>query len=336
MSEHREGEDRVRLRLINAPEVRALLPMAQCIERMDHAMRLVTDPRTRQPLRSMLPVPSGAGVLGLMPGFIPDPPALGVKVISVFPGNFGTRYGSHQGLVLLFGVEHGEPLALIDARAITAIRTAAASAVATRALARTDARTLGLCGYGEQARTHLEALLAVRPFDRVRVWGRDPARRSAFAASAARRHGIDVQAVASPDAMAGTDVVCTLTAATEPYYRAQWLRPGQHLNVVGSGVPSTAEVDEQTVARARFFVDYRDSALALAGEFRRAQAAGLVGESHMLGSIGEVLGGVVRGRTGPDDVTLFKSLGMAAEDLVTCEFVLREAQRLGVGQEVPW
>jgi len=330
------SEQRVTLRLINSREVSALLTMERCIALMEHAFRLVPDERTRQPLRTALAVPTGEGLLGLMPGYIPEPRWLGIKVISVFAGNFGSGYASHQGMVLLFGLEHGEPVAVIDARTITAIRTAAASAVATRVLAREEARTLGLYGYGEQAETHLEALLQVRKFERVRVWGRDRAKRESFAAQASRRHDITVEPVASPAEAAQADVICTLTAASEPFFRAEWLRPGQHLNVVGSGVPSTAEVDVQTVARARFFVDYRDSALALAGEFRRARAAAVVDDSHILGSIGEVLTGKVAGRTNSREVTLFKSLGMAAEDLVACDFVLREAERLGVGQRVEW
>jgi ornithine cyclodeaminase/alanine dehydrogenase-like protein (mu-crystallin family) len=322
--------------LLNAHDVHKLLPMQRCIALMEQALRLVTDERTWQPLRNAHAVPGTKGFLGLMPGSTPDPAWFGIKVVSVFPGNFGTAYGSHQGMVLLFEPEHGAPCAIVDARAITAIRTAAASAVATRALADPAASTLGIFGYGEQAESHLEALGHTRRFERIRVWGRDAARCLKFAAAQSARLGLEVEPVTELEDAAEADIVCTVTAAREPFFRASWLRPGQHLNVVGSSIPSTAEVDNETVARSRFFVDYRDSALALAGEFRRAKAAGLIDDSHILGSVGDVLTGKVPGRRSAQDVTLFKSLGMAAEDLVSADFVLAEARRQGIGQWVEW
>jgi ornithine cyclodeaminase len=198
-------------------------------------------------------------------------------------------------------------------------------------------KTLAIFGYGEQAHTHLQAIPEVRRFERVLVWGRDFAKTKAFCADAAGHANIPVTAVATAEeAAVPADVLCTTTAAAEPYFRAEWLRPGQHLNVVGSSVPTTAEIDVETVARCRYFVDFKDSALALAGDFKRAKEAGRVGDDHILGSIGDVLTGRVAGRTSDRDLTLFKSLGMVAEDLVSADYIFREAERRGIGQTVEW
>src|SRR5262249_53337796 len=255
---------------------------------------------------------------------------------------FGSDIGSHQGVVLLFETKHGSPVALLDGREITAIRTAAATAVATDALARREGKTLAIFGYGEQRATPLVAIPQVPPvqrgggwFERVVVWGRDFAKAKAFCAGA--HAPIPVTAVpTAEEAAAEADVLCTTTAAAEPYFKAEWLRPGQHLNVVGSSVPTTSEIDVETVARCRLFVDFKDSALALAGDFKRAKEAGRVTDGHILGSIGDVLTGQVTGRTSDQDVTLFKSLGMVAEDLVSADWIFREAERRGIGQTVEW
>jgi ornithine cyclodeaminase len=325
----------MKIRLLNATAVRTLLPMDRCIELMRTAMSLVAKNQTIQPIRQAVFHPDRRGLMSMMPGFTADPEWLGIKVISVFPGNFGSEIGSHQGVVLLFETKRGSPVALLDGREITAIRTAAATAVATDALARKDPRTLAIFGYGEQAHTHLQAIPEVRRFERVVVWGRDFAKAKAFCAAA--HADVPVTAVATAEeAAVEADVLCTTTAAAEPYFKADWLRPGQHLNVVGSSVPTTAEIDVETVARCRLFVDFKDSALALAGDFKRAKEAGRVTDAHILGSIGDVLTGRVAGRTSDQDVTLFKSLGMVAEDLVSADWIFREAERRGIGQTVEW
>jgi len=325
------------LRLLNAQDVCALLPIGRCIDLMRKAMLLVARKETLQPIRSSLWHPNGRGLLSIMPGYTADPKCLGIKVVSVFPGNSGTQRGSHQGMVLLFDPEHGAPVAIVDGRAITAIRTATATAVATDVLARSDVVTLAILGCGEQARSHLQALLVVRSFGRILVWGRNPARAEQFCAWAATRTDATVKAVASARvAIDEGDVICTTTAAEDPIVEGRWLRSGQHLNAVGSSIPATAEIDVEAVKRCRVFVDFKDSALELAGEFRRARTAGVVGDEHLLGSIGDVLAGHVPGRTSERDITLFKSLGMICEDLVATDFVLREAERLGIGTLVEW
>ncbi len=324
------------LRLLNAAVVRELLPMAKCIPLMRRAFEMVATGGTIQPIRQAVWHPDRRGMVGWMPGYTADPEWLGVKIVTVYPSNFGTEYGSHQGMVLLFETRYGAPVAILDGREITAIRTAAATAAATDALADGAVRTLGILGYGEQAAAHVEALLEIRPFDAVTVWGRDAERARRFAAEMAERHGAKVTATADARAAAGCDVVCTLTAAAEPILFAEWLRPGQHLNVVGSSIPTTSEVDEATIARGRLFVDFKDSALAHAGDFRRAKAKGQVDDQHILGCVGDVLLGRVPARVSPGDITIFKSLGMASEDLIACDFVLNEAIRRNLGEIVQW
>lgn len=327
----------MQIRALNAAAVRALLPIDRCIDLMRQAMTLVASEKTVQPIRQALFHPDRRGLLSMMPGYIADPEWFGIKIMTVFPANFGTAFGSHQGFVHLFETANGAPRAIMDGREITAIRTAAATAAATDVLARPDARTLAIFGYGEQAHTHLEAMAHVRRFERALVWGRDLEKARQFAAAESGRHGFEVSAVATAEeAAVPADVLCTTTAAKEPFFQAEWLRPGQHLNVVGSSVPTTSEIDIGTMARCRLFVDFKDSALALAGDFRRAKEAGVIGDDHILGSIGDVLTGRVPGRTSAQDITLFKSLGMVAEDLVSADFILREAERQGVGQLIEW
>ena len=203
-------------------------------------------------------------------------------------------------------------------------------------LAPKNVRSLALFGYGEQARTHASALMQVRRFEEIIVWGRDIERARSLTSELQGKLNCSMRAVAKAEEAAGADVVCTLTAAAEPFYRAAWLRPGQHLNLVGSGVPSTSEVESEVVQRSRYFTDYKESALVLAGEYIRAKQAGLVDDHHILGSIGDVLEGKISGRTGDSDITLFKSLGMVAEDLISADFVLAQAQQRGLGTLVDW
>lgn len=310
--------------------------MAACVPLMRRAFSMVATGETVQPVRQALPLPDRRGLVGWMPGYTADPAWLGVKVVSVFPGNFGTDFGSHQGMVLLFETTHGAPVAILDGREITAIRTAAATAVATDVLASPQARSLGVFGYGEQAESHIEALLLVRPFSDIRVWGRDVGRAREFAAAMRTRHGCHIEAVADARAAADCDVVCTLTAAAEPILQGAWLRHGQHVNIVGSSIPSTAEVDDATIVAGRLFVDFKDNALALGGDFRRAKAKGLIDDAHIVGTIGDVLTGVLPARLSAADITLFKSLGMSSEDILSADHVLKEARRLGKGQWVGW
>jgi ornithine cyclodeaminase/alanine dehydrogenase-like protein (mu-crystallin family) len=325
------------LRILSAADVRRLLPMARCIEAARQAMTLTSSGGALQPIRTKMDVPNGKGLLSMMPGALTDPGRLGIKVITVFPANFGTGVGSHQGAILLFDPDNGSLLAVIDGREVTAIRTGAASAVATDVLANPDAHTLGVFGYGEQAATHIEALRLVRSIERVLVWGRDATRAATFAAEQAAQSGLAVEVAAGPsDVAARADILCATTAAAEPYFRGEWLRPGQHFNVVGSSIPTTAEVDVATIASARVFTDFKDSALALGGDLQRAGAAGVDLSAAIAGEVGEVILGRARGRRGPDDITLFKSLGMVSEDLTAAWAVYEAAQVDGAGTTAPF
>jgi len=323
----------VDIRVLRGHQVRALLPMSECIELMQRTMIAVSEGRAVLPLRSVLVMPGGRGMMGNMPGFLAEPECFGVKLVSLMPHNKPPQYSSHLGLVVLFESEHGRPVALLDAAEITAIRTAAASGMATRLLARPDAGDLALLGAGEQAQSHLSAMLAVRALRRVRVWARDRAKAAAFAATEATRHGIFIETAATvQEAVIGADIICTLTKAREPILLGEWLSAGVHLNVVGSSIATTAEIDIPAVVMARFFVDYRGSTIHEGGEYLRALRAQAITADHILAEIGEVANGSKAGRRSPNDVTLYKSLGIAPQDLASAHYLLEKARASGVGQ----
>jgi len=323
----------VELRILRGPEIRALLPMDACIDLMRRTMIAVSQGRACIPLRSVVPVTNG--MMGVMPGALADPDCFGLKLLSLFPGNPAVGLSSHLGLVLLFEPEHGRPVAMMDAAEITAIRTAAASGLATDLLAREDAGDLAILGAGEQAASHLEAMLAVRKVRRVRIWSRTTAHAEAFAASQGAKWNIAIEAVADPEAaVVGTNLICTVTASRKPILKGAWIAPGAHLNVVGASRADAAEIDIEAVTRSRYFVDYRASTLAEAGEYLRAVAVGAIGEDHIQAEIGEVASGAKPGRRTPSEITLYKSLGIAAQDLAAAHFLLDAARAAGVGQTV--
>ncbi|HEX3918152.1 MAG TPA: ornithine cyclodeaminase family protein [Caulobacteraceae bacterium] len=320
------------VRVLSGADVAALLPMPACIDLMQQTMIAVSAGGARIPPRQVLPVSPG-NLMGLMPGYLAEPECFGLKLISLFPNNPAAGLSSHLGLVMLFEAEHGQPVAILDAAELTAIRTAAVSGLATRLLAAPEAGDLAILGAGEQAHSHLAAMLAVRPVRRVRVWSRTPDHAVAFADAASQRHGLAIEVSASPrDAVLGADLVCTVTASPTPILEGAWIAPGAHLNLVGASRPNAAEVDTEMVARSRFFVDFRQSAALEAGEYLRAVEAGAITEAHILGEIGEVAAGQVGGRLGAEDVTVFKSLGIAAEDLAAAHYALAAARAQGVGQ----
>jgi ornithine cyclodeaminase len=309
--------------------------MSECIELMQRTMIALSEGRVVLPLRSLLIMPQAIGMMGNMPGYLGEPECFGVKLVSLMPRNKPPQFSSHLGVVLLFECEHGQPVALVDAAAITAIRTAAASAMATRLLARHDATDLALLGAGEQAQSHLEAMLSVRKMRRVRVWGRDAAKAAAFAAAEGARHGISIEtAITVQEAVRDAEIVCTLTKARDPILLGDWIAPGTHLNVVGSSVAAKAEIDTPAVLRSRFFVDCRNSTVNEAGEYLRALRANVITPEHILAEIGEVANGSKPGRRSANEVTLYKSLGVAPQDLAAAHYVLQQARARGVGQSV--
>lgn len=323
------------IRILRGAEVRALLPMAECVALMRRTMAAVSEGRAVIPLRSVMAMPGDIGMMGAMPGYLAEPPCFGIKLVSLFPRNHAGRFSSHLGVVLLFETGHGQPVALLDAAEITAIRTAAASGLATDLLARPVAGDLAILGAGEQARSHLEAMLAVRPVRRIRLWARDPAKAAAFADAEGARHGVTIESMASVrDAVDGADIICATTKARDPILLSDWVAPGAHLNLVGSSIAAAAEVDTPLVARARYFVDLRESTVNEAGEYRRALEAGAIGPDHILAEIGEVANASRPGRVSDAEVTLYKSLGVAAQDLAAASHVLEKARAAGIGQTV--
>ena len=321
--------------ILTRSQIEALLPVAACIEVMDGAMRQVSRRDVVLPLRQFMGVPGAKGKLGLMPGYIAEPARFGVKIVSKYERPAGSPHGTHVGAVMLFDAAEGLALALLEGGSLTAIRTCAASALATRALARPDAHRLAILGCGEEAHHHLQAMLAVRPVTKIVVWGRDRAKAEAFVAHQNIPAGVSMSTADTVKAaVADADIVCTVTSAATPILEGAWVKPGTHLNLVGSAIPTTAEVDSACVAKARFYVDYREAALAQAGELLAAIAAGVVTEAHIVGEIGEVLLGSKPGRQTADDITVYKSLGVTAQDLAGAEYVYAAAKSQGVGVQL--
>jgi ornithine cyclodeaminase/alanine dehydrogenase-like protein (mu-crystallin family) len=325
------------LLIVSGADVRRALPMSHCIEAVARAMRAFSNGGADVPLRTVMQLPGGRNFFGVMPGYLDDPRGLGAKIITVYPDNAKRGLPSHLGLVVLFDAEIGFPLAVMDAAELTAIRTAAASAVATRALARKDAAHLAILGTGEQAVTHLEAISKVRTLRSVRVWGRSIEKAERFAEAQGPRLSARVEvSKTAEDAVKGADIVCTVTASREPVLNGAWLGQGVHVNLVGASRLNAREADDDVVTRSRFFVDSRTSARAEAGELKHAMDAGLVSDSHILGEIGDVLTGSIVGRTGDHDITVYKSLGVAAQDLAAAHVIYERAVRDGIGSHVPF
>jgi ornithine cyclodeaminase len=323
--------------IVNQEEVPRLLPMKECVDVMARAFAALARGETAMPVRQIVWLPEKAGALGLMPAHIAGQAALGVKAVTFFPRNEGTDLDSHQGAVLLFEAGRGRLLAVIDATSVTSQRTAAVSGLATRLLAREDAGDLALVGSGVEARTHLEAMIAVRPIRRVRVASKTLERAKSFAAREGKRHGIAISACATiEEAVSGADIVCTVTSSREPVVQGAWLSPGVHVNAVGSSVATARELDAAAVAKSRLFVDHRESALAEAGDFLLARADGAVADSHIVGELGQVIIGQVKGRSSPSDITLFKSVGLAIEDVAAAQYIYSKARDAGLGKFVPF
>ncbi len=315
--------------VVGAAEVRRLLPLHACIDAMRQALSALATGHAVVPLRPVIHVPDGRGSLYVMPAWVSRPEALAVKLVTLFPGNAGSPRETHQGVVVLFG-EHGEVRALIDAGAVTAIRTAAVSAVATDALARPDAAVLAILGSGVQAASHFDAICAVRPIERVRVWSRNAGRARGFAAAVHNRSGLAVDVFDSPgEAVTGADVVCTVTGARQPILEGRRIRPGAHINAVGASTPDARELDSDAVANASVWVDARAAAFAEAGDILIPLAEGRIRAEHVRGELGALLVGQAPGRSSPTEITIFKSLGLAVEDAVAARLIWERAAASG-------
>lgn len=312
--------------------VAELLPLSECIDVMADALHALADGDAVLPLRTMVWMPDKSGLLGLMPAYLGSPLSLGLKVISYLPANHGSERDSHQGAVLLFDTQTGALLAVIDASSITATRTAAVSGLATRLLAREDAGDLAILGSGVQASAHLDAMRAVRKLRRVRVCSSTLQRAQAFAHHHEKQLGFPVEAVATvKSAVTGADLICTTTPAKEPVLLGDWIAAGAHINAVGACFAAARELDTAAVVKSRLYVDRRESAMAEAGDFLIPKAEGAIDDDHIVGELGEILKQRIEARRTRDEVTLFKSLGIAIEDLAAAHHIHARARAEGKG-----
>ncbi len=308
--------------------------MAQCIDVMAAAMRAASSGAVGIPPRVFHAFGGEGASLGLMPGFAPELKSYGAKVISLHPQNPNASLPAIQGFVALFDYATGKAIAIIEGAEITGLRTAAASGLATDLLAREDARSCGIFGTGLQAQTHIDAMCAVRPIEKVLVWGRDNYRARRFAEAQTQRLDLPVLATSERAEVAECDIICTVTGASEPLLLGRWVRPGAHVNLVGAHKLTTREADTALVVRAQVYVDLLQSVRDEGGDIMIPVAEGAIAEDHIIGEIGQLLAGSIVGRTGADQVTLYNSLGITAQDLYAAHAVYERALAAGAGDEV--
>jgi ornithine cyclodeaminase len=325
-------EGKMDVLIANQELVSELMPMGECIDVMRDALQMLAEGDAMLPLRTMMILPDGESLLGLMPSYLGGIQSVGVKAIAAFPGNYGTEYDIHQGVVLLFDAERGLLRAIVDGTAVTAIRTAAVSGVATDLLTREDSGDLAIIGAGTQARSHLEAMMSVRDIRRARVFSLPLEGAYQFAKRESAQWGLDIEVMASArDAVLGADIICTVTTSPKPVVLGEWVSPGAHINAVGAFTPTTRELDTEAVVKSRLYVDRCESTISEAGEFIIPKNEGVIDDDHIVGELGELLLGQVSGRGSEDEVTLFKSLGIAIEDLASAHYVYEKAQKLNAG-----
>jgi ornithine cyclodeaminase/alanine dehydrogenase-like protein (mu-crystallin family) len=322
-------EARVKIIVLASHHVRELLTYRECADVMREALAGLARGRIQQPLRTVVKLRDAAGFMGLMPAYSPED-GYGLKALVITPGNPAIGKDAHQGGVLLFDAGTGEPLSLVNASAVTEIRTAAVSAVATDLLARPGAAELAIIGTGVQGRAHAHAIAATRPLTGVRLAGRDPARTRAVAAGLSAQLSVPVSGCdAVSEAVAGADIVVTATSSRVPVLRREWLAAGTHVNAVGACLPGDREIDTATMAEAAIFADRRESVSHEAGDFLLAQGEGVI--NPVRAELGELLTGTAPGRGGDDEITVFESLGLAVEDLAAASYLYEKATRLGIG-----
>jgi ornithine cyclodeaminase/alanine dehydrogenase-like protein (mu-crystallin family) len=318
----------VKIIVLAARDVHELLGFRECADVMRQALTDLARGRIQQPLRTVVRPRDAAGFMGLMPAYSPD--GYGLKAICVTPGNPAIGKDAHQGGVMLFAADTGEPLALVNASAITEIRTAAVSAVATSLLARPGAAEVAIIGTGVQGQAHARALAATRPLTGIRMTGRDQARAREVAAELAAALGLPVTAAGSvPEAVDGAQIVVTATSSSQPVLRREWLAAGSHVNAVGACLPQIREIDTATMAEAALFADSRESVRNEAGDYLLAAREGA--DNPVRAELGELLTGTGSGRADDDEITVFESLGLAAEDLAAASYLYRKAAGLGAG-----
>lgn len=308
--------------------------MKACIEVMEAVLKDLSAGLAVQSLRQVLPL-QNSNLMGLMPGYLQGEQVAGAKIISVFPSNHGSAFPSHQGLVTLFDSSTGALKAVVNGQKITAIRTAAVSAVATRYLAREDAEVLAILGSGEQAQSHLEAMLQVRMIREIRIWSRTPEKAQAFQTEMSRKFNVEIIVTDSAqEAVRTADIICTVTASTKPVLQGEWLKPGVHINAVGACRPADRELNSEAVCLAKLYVDRLESAHNEAGDYLIPLTEGVINPSHIIGEMGELISGRIEGRTSAEEITLFKGLGLAIEDLAAANYIYNEIVSLQKGTEI--
>ncbi|MGH2538813.1 MAG: ornithine cyclodeaminase family protein [Candidatus Promineifilaceae bacterium] len=327
------------MRILSAADVRRALPMAEAIAGMKAAYSQLSAGRADVPLRANLNLEAHHGRLLVMPAYLPAGGELAVKVVAVFPDNAHHGRPTLSAAVLLLDAPTGRPLALLEGASLTAIRTGAGAGAATDALARPEASVVAVLGSGAQARSQLEAMCAVRLVAEVRVFSPNRAHAEAFGAALGPSlpAGARLRVTASPgSALRGADIICAATTSSRPVFDGRDLTPGAHINAIGSFTPQMQEVDAETVRRARVVVDSYAAALAEAGDLIIPLEAGIIGRDHIWAEIGEILSGAKPGRSDPEEITLFKSVGVAAQDAAAAAIAWRNAEALGLGQSVEW
>ena len=301
---------------VNKEKIASLLPMEECIEVMEKMFRSLAAGECLQPLRNIMRLPDGSGVLGMMPGHATKLGVMGIKVISVFHANKEAGFPSHQGIVMLFDAKNGQPLMLFDALEITAIRTAAASGVATKLLSRDSSSTLAIIGSGEQAKRHIEAMLLVRNIKHINLWSRNENNAKHLVNELTAEYNIPIHIKKNvQQAIEYADIICTVTASKEPVVMGDWIATGTHVNAVGSSSALSRELDTTAIVRSKLFTDRYESLFKEAGDFLIPKREGAVTDEHVKAEIGEVLSGTKKGRENDNEITVFKSLGIAAEDI---------------------
>jgi ornithine cyclodeaminase len=309
-------------------QVEELLDYPGCIDAMRRAMIALSTGERAQPLRQIFPAGDGQ-MWGIMPGELAALSTFGAKLVSVFADPERPGCTRHQGVVVAYDGETGAVSCIADAEPITKIRTACATAVATDALARADSEVLAIFGTGVQAEAHLRALPLVREFRKILLWGRSPEKTQAFAEQMSEAIGRTIMPVSDSREAAAADVICTVTSSRGPILLAEWVKPGTHINLVGSSMLGPVEVDNALVAKARYVADYRPGVLAQGAELAAARDAGLVGDSHVIAEIGEVLAGRVQGRENDSQITIYKSLGHVVQDLAAAAYLQAQASSAG-------
>jgi alanine dehydrogenase len=301
---------------ISKEKVASLLPMDECISVMEKMFRSLANGECLQPLRSLMWLPDKTGLLGMMPGYAENPGIMGIKVISVFHGNSDAGYPSHQGVVILFDAKHGQPLMIFDAAEITAIRTAAVSALATRLLSRENSELLAIIGSGEQAERHIEAILLVRNIKQINLWSRNEKNAVKLAKKISGKYSMLLHIKNNAqEAVEGADIICTVTSSKQPVVMGEWISKGTHINAVGSCTPVARELDTAAILQSKLFTDCYESLFNEAGDFLIPKKDGAITDNHVRGELGEVITGTKKGRGSGEEITIFKLLGIAAEDI---------------------